>query len=97
MLSSDARKGRGRAPKRLYNGPRNGPAEEDRAARQVRANGSDPPTALDRAPSQRRKSAYLPSDTLELLRPQVFQLEQFADELARDFGDDRCVRLGDTL
>ena len=30
-------------------------------------------------------------------RPQVFQLEQFADKLARDFGDDRCVRLGDTL
>ena len=53
--------------------------------------------ALDRTRSQCREGAHPPGDALEVLRPEVFELEQFADEPARAFGDDCRIRLGDAL
>ena len=49
------------------------------------------------ARSQRRPGSHRPGDALEVLGPEVLQLEQIAEELSRALGDDDRVRLGNRL
>ena len=53
--------------------------------------------AFRRTRPQRRPGSHRPGDTLEVLRPEVLELEQIAEELPGAFGDDHRVRLGDPL
>jgi hypothetical protein len=40
---------------------------------------------------------HRPGDALEVVCPEVFQLEQVAEELSRSFGDNDHIRLGNAL
>ena len=53
--------------------------------------------ALLRARPQRRPSVRRSDDALEVLRAEVRELEQVAEQLARALGDDHAVGLGDPL
>jgi hypothetical protein len=53
--------------------------------------------ALDRTGPQRREGSHRPGDPLELLWPEVAQLEEIAEEPARCLSNDDGVRLGDAL
>ena len=54
-------------------------------------------TSFRRARPQRCPGAHRAGDALEILCPQVLQLEQIAEKLARGLGNDRSIRLGDPL
>ncbi len=53
--------------------------------------------ALDRTCPQHRESCHRPGDPLELLWPEVPQLEEIAQQPAGGLGNDDRVRLGDAL
>ena len=53
--------------------------------------------AFHRTRPQRRPGPHRPGDALEVLRPEVLQLEQIAEKSSRALGDDHHVRLGDPL
>ena len=54
-------------------------------------------TAFRRTRPQRRPGPHWPGDALEVLGPEVLQLEQIAEKFSRALGDDHHVRLGDPL
>ena len=53
--------------------------------------------AFHRTHPQRRPGPHRPGDALEVLGPEVLQLEEVAEKPARALGDDDHVRLGDPL
>ena len=53
--------------------------------------------ALDGTCPQHRESLHRPGDPLEVLWPEVSQLEEIAQQPARGLGNDDRVRLGDGL
>ena len=53
--------------------------------------------AFRRTRPQRRPGPHRPGDALEVLCPEVLQLEEIAEKLSRALGDDHHVRLGDPL
>ena len=68
------------------------PDERGQAARVQRLE-----AAFHRTRPQRRPGSHRPGDALEVLGPEVLQLEQIAEQLSRALGDDDRVRLGDPL
>ena len=53
--------------------------------------------AFHRAWSQSHPSAHWDYNSLEALCPQILEFEQIAEKLSGALGDDRGVRLGDSL
>ena len=53
--------------------------------------------AFRRTRPQRRPGPHRPGDALEVLGPEVLQLEQIAEKFSRGLGNDHHVRLGDPL
>ena len=68
------------------------PDERGQAARVQRLE-----AAFNRAWPQRRPGPHRPGDALEVLGPEVLQLEQIAEQFSRALGDDDGVRLGNAL
>ena len=68
------------------------PDEGSQAARVQRLE-----AAFRRTRPQRRPGPHRPGDALEVLGPEVLQLEQIAEKPSRALGDDHHVRLGDPL
>ena len=68
------------------------PDERGQAARVQRLE-----AAFRRTRPQRRPGPRRPGDALEVLGPEVLQLEQIAEQPARALGDDDHVRFGDRL
>ena len=54
-------------------------------------------TALDGSWSQCGPSVHRTYNSLQVLRPQILEVEQIAKELSRTLGDNRSVRLGESL
>ena len=54
-------------------------------------------TTFDRTRPQRREDAHRLGNAFEVLRPEVAQVEQPADEPARTLGDYHRIRLGNAL
>ena len=54
-------------------------------------------TACGQARSQCRPSVHRTCNSLQVLRPEILEIEQIAEELSRTLGDNRSVRLGESL